>query len=127
MAPNQRQVITVADPAALAETAADRLLARIADNSGRVAVCLTGGSSPKQLYQLLGTDAWRSRIPWDRMHWFIGDERFISADDPLSNMGMARRIFLDHCSRVREYPLRRHQHCRCEGIRLDLLRIDGVA
>jgi 6-phosphogluconolactonase len=29
------------------------------------------------------------------VHWFIGDERFIPADDPLNNMGTARRIFLD--------------------------------
>ena len=73
-------------------------MARIAANSGRVAICLTGGSSPKQLYQLLATDAYRSRIPWDRVHWFIGDERFVPANDPLNNMGMARRIFLDHCA-----------------------------
>lgn len=98
MAPNDRQVITVSDPAALANTAADRLVARIGANSGRVAICLTGGSSPKQLYQLLTTDAWLSRIPWDRVHWFIGDERFVAADDPLNNMGVARRIFLDRCA-----------------------------
>jgi 6-phosphogluconolactonase len=96
MAPgNHRQVITVADPAALAKTAADRVIARIAANAGRVLICLTGGSSPKQLYQLLATDAYRSQIPWDRVHWFIGDERFVPADDPLNNMGVARRIFLD--------------------------------
>jgi 6-phosphogluconolactonase len=58
-------------------------------------VCLTGGSSPRQLYRLLATEAYRSRIPWDRVHWFIGDERFVPADDPLNNMGTARRMFLD--------------------------------
>ncbi len=94
-ASGQRQVIAVSDPAALAETAADRMLARIAANSGRVAICLTGGSSPKQLYALLATDPYRDRIPWPRVHWFIGDERFVAADDPLNNMGMARRTFLD--------------------------------
>jgi 6-phosphogluconolactonase len=92
---DNRQVITVSDPAALAKTAAERLLARIAANPDRVAIGLTGGSSPKELYQLLATDPYRSRIPWDRVHWFIGDERFIPADDPLNNMGTARRIFLD--------------------------------
>jgi 6-phosphogluconolactonase len=65
-----------------------------------VAICLTGGSSPKQLYQLLATDAYRSRIPWERVHWFIGDERFVSAGDPLHNMAAARRIFLDRCAPV---------------------------
>jgi 6-phosphogluconolactonase len=92
---NQRKVITVADPAALATAAAERLLARIDANRGRAAICLTGGSSPKQLYRLLATDRYRSRIPWDRVHWFIGDERFVAPNDPLNNMSMARDMFLD--------------------------------
>ena len=93
-----RQVIAVSDPAALAKAAAERLLARIGANSGRVAVCLTGGSSPKQLYRLLATAPWRAKIPWHRVHWFIGDERFVSPSDPLNNMSMARRAFLDACA-----------------------------
>ena len=94
MAPSdKRHVIPVSDPAALAKAAAERIMARIAANGDRVAICLTGGSSPKQLYQLLATDAFRSRIPCHRVHWFIGDERFVPADDPLNNMGMARQIY----------------------------------
>jgi 6-phosphogluconolactonase len=92
------EVITVADPAALAKAAAERIVTRIAANSGRVAICLAGGSSPKQLYQLLATEAYRSQIPWDRVHWFVGDERFVPAADPLSNMAMARGAFLDRCA-----------------------------
>jgi len=65
---------------------------------GRIAICLSGGSSPKELYRLLASDAYRSRIPWERVHWFIGDERCVPANDPLSNMGEARRIFLDQCA-----------------------------
>ena len=99
-AADHRKVITVADPAALATAAADRLLARIAANNSRVAICLTGGSSPRQLYQLLATDTYRSKVPWDRVHWFIGDERHVPADDPLNNMGMARKAFLDQCAPV---------------------------
>ena len=96
MAPSDNcRVIGVSDANALAKAAADRILARIAPNQDRVAVCLTGGSSPRQLYQLLATEAYRSRIPWDRVHWFIGDERFVPADDPLNNMGTAQRMFLD--------------------------------
>ena len=97
-ASGHRQVITVSDPAALAKAAAERLLARIDANGDRVAICLTGGSSPKQLYQLLATAPWRSKIPWDRVHWFIGDERFVGSADPLNNMAMARRSFLDACA-----------------------------
>jgi 6-phosphogluconolactonase len=102
MAANQQRadikVIAAPDAAALARTAADHVLARIVANGARVAICLAGGSSPKQLFELLATDAYRSQIPWDRVHWFIGDERFVPADDPLNNMAMARRTFLDRCA-----------------------------
>lgn len=97
MAPSgQRQLIVVADAAELAQVAAERLMARIAANAGRIAICLAGGSSPGQLYRLLGSDGFRDRIPWPRVHWFIGDERFVPANDPLNNMAAARAIFLDH-------------------------------
>jgi 6-phosphogluconolactonase len=95
MARDHRNVIAVADPAALAETAADRILSRIGAHAGRIAICLAGGSSPKRLYQLLATEAYRSRIPWERTHWFIGDERLVPTTDPLNNMAMVRGIFLD--------------------------------
>jgi 6-phosphogluconolactonase len=93
-----RRVIVVANPAELANRAAERILARIAENSERVAICLAGGSSPKQLYSLLATEPYRGRIPWDRAHWFIGDERFVAANSPLNNMGVARRLLLDQCA-----------------------------
>ena len=93
-----RQVIEISNPAALAEAAAARIVSRLALNSGRSAVCLTGGSSPKPLYKLLATDLWRNRIAWERVHWFIGDERFVPPHHPLNNMGMARKIFLDLCA-----------------------------
>jgi gluconokinase/6-phosphogluconolactonase len=98
--PNQssRKIIVASDAAELARIAADRLVARIIANGGRVAICLSGGSSPKQMFELLTTDAWRNRIPWDRVHWFIGDERFVPATDPRNNMTMARKAFLDRCA-----------------------------
>jgi 6-phosphogluconolactonase len=95
MTAGDRKVITAADAQALAKAAAERLMARIAANDGRIAICLTGGSSPKKLYELLATEAYRDKIPWDRIHWFIGDERFVPVSDPRNNMAMARAIFLD--------------------------------
>ena len=89
----QREIVVVADTAALAETAAQRLVNRVAQ-SGRTAVCLTGGSSPEGLYRLLAEEPWRGKVLWDRVHWFMGDDRFVPQSDPLSNMGMARRLFL---------------------------------
>jgi 6-phosphogluconolactonase len=96
-APN-RHIVVVEDAVALAEAAADRLIERIEANPGRIAICMTGGSSPKRLYELLATEPYRSEIPWDRVHWFIGDDRFVSSGDPLNNMSMARTAFLDACA-----------------------------
>ena len=91
----RREVIHVADADDLARTAAERLLTRIAQAGERPAIALTGGSSPEGLYRLLAQEPYRSRVPWDRAHWFIGDDRFVPIDNPLSNMGMARQLFLD--------------------------------
>ncbi|MGM4887142.1 6-phosphogluconolactonase [Tardiphaga sp. 20_F10_N6_6] len=96
-APN-RHIVVVEDAVALAEAAADRLIERIEANPGRIAICMTGGSSPKRLYELLATEPYRSEIPWDRVHWFIGDDRFVPSGDPLNNMSMARTAFLDTCA-----------------------------
>lgn len=95
VAARQPKLIVAADAEALARAAAERVMARIDANPSRIAICLTGGSSPKKLYQLLGSDTWRDRIPWERVHWFIGDERFVPASDPLNNMAAARATFLD--------------------------------
>jgi 6-phosphogluconolactonase len=92
------KIMRVADPAALAQAAAARLVARIDANDAQIAICLTGGSSPKRLYALLAAAPYRSQIPWPRVHWFIGDERFVAPGDPLHNMSMARQIFLDQCA-----------------------------
>ncbi|MDA9479463.1 6-phosphogluconolactonase [Bradyrhizobium sp. CCBAU 65884] len=89
------ELIVAADAGALAQAAAERVMARVTANPSRIAICLTGGSSPKKLYQLLGSEPWRGKIPWDRVHWFIGDERFVPDSDPLNNMAVARATFLD--------------------------------
>jgi len=92
---NKRTIIVLSDAQAIAADAATRLQARIAQTSGPVAICITGGESPAPLYALLACEPYRGTLPWHRTHWFIGDERFVPAHDPLSNMGMARRLFLD--------------------------------
>src|ERR1700752_4903902 len=97
-APAHGRMIRTSDPAALAQLAAARLMARIGANPGRIGICLTGGSSPKRLYALLGQEPFRSRIPWQRVHWFIGGEGFAPTGDSLHNMSMARQIFLDACA-----------------------------
>jgi 6-phosphogluconolactonase len=98
MTPGERNVTVFPDAEALAKTAAERVVARIGGNEGRVAVCLTGGSSPARLYELLRSLPYKNQIPWHRVHWFIGDDRFVPSSDPLNNMNMARHIFVDRYS-----------------------------
>jgi 6-phosphogluconolactonase len=65
-------------------------LCGLAQASGRdFAVCLSGGSTPRRLYERLATPAIASRFPWRRAHWFWGDERFVPHDHPDSNYRMA--------------------------------------
>src|SRR5579864_844862 len=65
-----------------------------AASAGRFAVCLSGGSTPKQLYQHFAIPPLAARFPWSRIHWFWGDERFVPHDHPDSNYGMAFEAFL---------------------------------
>jgi len=114
-----RKFVVVDDGEALAEAAAGRVMERIDANRGRIAICLTGGSSPKQLYALLGDEPYVSRIPWDRVHWFIGDDRFVRPGDPLHNMTMARDIFLDRCAPAANiHPIDTAAHSPYEAARL---------
>jgi 6-phosphogluconolactonase len=99
------QVIVAADDEELSRIAAERLLARVAAAQNRAAVCLTGGSSPDGLYRLLASEPYRSSVPWDRVHWFMGDDRFVPPAHTLSNMGMARRLFLDRVAAHHVHPI----------------------
>jgi 6-phosphogluconolactonase len=94
--PTQTRIEAVKDLEDLAHRAA-RLIADLAGNSqGRFAICLSGGSTPRRLYQLLGETPYREAMPWNRVHWFWGDERFVPWDHPDSNYRMAREALLAH-------------------------------
>jgi len=86
----------VADANALAQLAAEHVMAHVNDAGDRVAICLAGGSTPARLYELMAGERYRRAIPWHRIHWFWGDERLVPHDDPRSNFGAARRLLLDH-------------------------------
>ena len=72
------------------------LAAAAVEDHGRFAVALSGGSTPKQLYTLLATPEWSTRVPWPRVDVFWGDERCVPPDDPASNYRMACAALLDH-------------------------------
>jgi 6-phosphogluconolactonase len=57
-------------------------------------VALSGGSTPKALYELLASAEFRGRFPWSRVAWYWGDERFVPDDHPDSNYRMAREAML---------------------------------
>jgi len=63
---------------------------------GRFAIGLSGGSTPRPLYELLASPAFASRIDWTNVHVFWGDERCVPPDHPDSNYRMARETLLDH-------------------------------
>ncbi|HHS97595.1 MAG TPA: 6-phosphogluconolactonase [Chloroflexi bacterium] len=86
------------DRNALARAAAERFVAA-ADEAvrarGRFFVALAGGSTPRPAYRLLADPACASRVDWDRVHLFWGDERCVPPDHPESNYRMVREALLD--------------------------------
>jgi 6-phosphogluconolactonase len=86
--------------AELAYAAAEELTRRAAAAvraRSRFSVALSGGSTPRRLYQLLADPAqpFRDRIDWSATHVFWGDERHVPPDHPESNYRMAREALLD--------------------------------
>jgi 6-phosphogluconolactonase len=86
------QLEVLPDPEALARRAAALVVAAAQAARGRFAIALSGGSTPRRLYQLLAQE----RMPWERTHWFWGDERFVPPTDHASNCRMAREALLAH-------------------------------
>ena len=84
----------LANPETLACRVADWLLALAVARQGVFSVALSGGSTPRLLYEQLASERCRDEFPWARTHWFWGDERFVPHDDPLSNYRMVREAML---------------------------------
>lgn len=75
--------------------------------NGRFTVALTGGSSPKQLYQLLAKAPFKDQVPWEQTFIFWGDERWVPLTDDRSNAKMAKELLLDKVPVPQEqiYPM----------------------
>jgi len=90
---------TLPDLDAVSRRAAERWseLSRqaIADHGG-FHVALSGGSTPKRLYQLLATTPFSEQNDWAHTHVYFGDERSVPHHHPESNFRMAREALLDH-------------------------------
>jgi len=88
----------VADIEELSRVAAVEFVHRAQDAvqaKGIFTVVLSGGSTPKSLYTLLADDVTlRAAVPWDKVHFFWGDERHVPPDHPDSNYRMAHEALL---------------------------------
>lgn len=61
---------------------------------GHAAIALSGGSTPRPLYDLLATPAWKSRLPWQQLWVFFADERAVPHSSSESNGGTILRQLL---------------------------------
>lgn len=99
MEDRKRQVIVRADPQAVTEEAAQRVLA-IAQQAvaarGQFTFALSGGSTPKALFQHLAQAPYLDTIPWAHTHIFFGDERTVPPNHPDSNYRLAYETLLKH-------------------------------
>ena len=95
------------------EAMSDGVAAAVADavrdavaRNGHCSLLLAGGSTPRTAYELLAT-RYRDDVPWDRVHLFWGDERFLPPGDPRSNARMAREALVDRvpCPPVNVHPI----------------------
>ena len=97
----------------MSRAAAEPLIEHIAESlqaQDVYSIALSGGSTPRRLYTLLANDSkMRRRIPWERVHFFWGDERHVAADHPDSNYRMAFDMMLRHS------PIPVRQIYRMEG------------
>src|SRR5262245_21860999 len=65
-------------------------------NQDRFTIALSGGSTPKKLYQLLASKEFKNKIEWDKIHVFWGDERYVPFADDRNNAKMAFDTLLNH-------------------------------
>ncbi|MBM2846306.1 MAG: pgl [Bacteroidetes bacterium] len=65
---------------------------------GTASLVLSGGTTPRRVYELLTTSSFAKRIEWSAVHLFWGDERCVPPHSPESNYRMVREAFLDRAA-----------------------------
>jgi len=101
--------IVLPDASRLADAAAEWIAAAIAADiheRGACAVALSGGATPRPVYERLARPPLAHRIAWRNVTVFFGDERAVPPSDPGSNYGMVRAAMLD---RVNVPPTQVHR------------------
>ena len=87
------------------------------DERGQCTLVLSGGSTPKPLYEAMANQ----NFPWEKLHIFWGDERYVSPDHPDSNQRMARQAWLNQvpipAENIHPMPTAREStHHGCNGL-----------
>jgi len=85
------QALSAAAAECVCQLAADGVKTR-----GVFTVALSGGTTPRTLYELLAQPPYVNVIPWADTHLFWGDERYVPPDHPDSNFAMASQALIDH-------------------------------
>lgn len=79
---------------ALSAAAADEFIAMVGATQTTFHVALSGGSTPKKLFDVLAQRG-RDAVAWDRVELWWGDERCVPPGHPDSNYGMAKQHLID--------------------------------
>jgi 6-phosphogluconolactonase len=90
-------IVVLADREEISRAAAERFVTLAKDNA-RLTVALSGGSTPRRLFEVLAEPAFCDRVPWAQVHLFWGDERCVPPEHSASNYRMAREALLDRIS-----------------------------
>lgn len=97
----KHEIEVVADPEELSLKAAEKFVSRAQETvreKGIFTVALSGGSTPRSLYNRLAGEDFRVKVAWDKCHFFWGDERHVPPDHPDSNYRMAREAMFSKLS-----------------------------
>ena len=90
------------DPDACSDAAAHtiaRTLVAAVDRRGRADWATTGGSTPVGIYQVLASAPHRDEVPWEQIHVWWGDDRYVPRDHPLSNVLAFDQVLLSASAR----------------------------
>jgi 6-phosphogluconolactonase len=94
-------VVILDNPEDVARAAADRFVEAahaVIETYKRFTVALSGGNTPRRVFELLASEGYQDRVDWSHTHVFFGDERCVPADHPESNYRMAREALLSRVS-----------------------------
>lgn len=81
-------------PSTVAEAIIENIICKIMSSPIHIAV--SGGSTPRELFELMATPKYRERIRWDLIHMYWVDERCVPPHDEQSNYGMTHKALLCH-------------------------------